>query len=206
MIVFRSMRDLQQADFMNSSCTNSVMHTAVLEGGSLSPEGAGIRQMCSTSSCLFCLWYCCYYTISTFTYIREEWKGKLKCWSASHKPAERKSHPNWLFYPQSSQPTLSESKGVTSGYGVNCTWNQPLFSECKSVTNGYSANCTRNPVYTILLFGVYVWRQKEIVNFKWPLCVLLVCKPNSYKLVYTKWLHDWICLSWLFAFDCAWHY
>jgi len=85
------------------------------------------RQMCSTSLCLFCLWYCCYYTTSTFTYIRgiyfktsqsrpyfrklyngsnlvfsitEEWKGKLKCWSASHKPAERKSHLNWLFFPQ----------------------------------------------------------------------------------------------------------
>ncbi|MED6186312.1 hypothetical protein PIB30_065453 [Stylosanthes scabra] len=38
----------------NSSCTNSVMHTAALEVGNLSPGGAGRRQVYSTSLHPFC--------------------------------------------------------------------------------------------------------------------------------------------------------
>jgi len=140
--------------------------------------------------------------------ITEEWKRKLKCWSASHKLAERKSHPNWLFFLQrSSQSTFSESEGVTNGYSVKCTWYRPTFSESKGVTNGWSVNCIWNPFTPFCYLPVFVWRQKEIANFESPLCVLLICKPDSCKLCEHKMgLHGSICLAWLLAFDCAWHH
>ncbi|WVY92744.1 hypothetical protein V8G54_031832 [Vigna mungo] len=40
-VAFQLMRVLWQADFMNCFCTNSVSHTAALEVGNLSQEGAG---------------------------------------------------------------------------------------------------------------------------------------------------------------------
>ncbi|XP_057431127.1 uncharacterized protein LOC130723988 isoform X2 [Lotus japonicus] len=56
---------------VNEGPAASRLH-AVLQVGNLSPEGAGRGQMCSTSWPPFFLWCCCYFTISTFTCIKEE--------------------------------------------------------------------------------------------------------------------------------------